>query len=69
MRELPKTTTELIEFLKEHEHGGVTGKSRELVFWLRDKKGKEHRLVLTNDFSYGDGICTDIGITFDSKTV
>lgn len=57
------TTTELIELLKEHEHGGATGKSREVLFEVCDK------IIHTNDIEVvgtGDGLSAELFLSFPS---
>ncbi len=50
-------TTQMIEFLKNYEFGGATGRPREITFWV---KGKPYDLIALS--STGDGLVTDIDI-------
>lgn len=51
------TTTTLIELLKENEHGAVSGRSRELTFWVN---GRPYNWVVID--GWGDGLVTDVGL-------
>lgn len=59
------TTTQLIMLLQKYEHGGATGKSREITIWKTNKKGCLSKLVLGSKESLvfsscGDGLVTDL---------
>jgi hypothetical protein len=54
------TTTQMIEFLRQHEHGGATGREREINFWVDNKK-----YTLISLISTGDGLVTDISIQLE----
>lgn len=58
------TTTELIALLQKHEKGGVTGRSRELSFYIEDQNG-ELQYVSNMEIKVegcGDGLFTDLSL-------
>lgn len=57
------TTTEMIEFLKEYERGGASGRSRDITFWVRNKPYSLMSLIST-----GDGLVTDIDIKLEARS-
>ena len=56
------TTTELIALLKKYEHGGATGRPREIYFQLKDEIIDTDKLHVTGT---GDGLFTELFIRLD----
>lgn len=58
-------TTQMIELLKKYEHGGATGRSREVYFEVDD------RIIETDGIEFieaGDGLVTDLTLSLpDAK--
>lgn len=50
------TTTELIKLLKKYEHGGATGRPREVMLCI----GNEVYDTNITDISTGDGLFTEL---------
>lgn len=55
-------TSQMIEFMKEYEFGGATGRPRDITFWVNDEPYKLIELSST-----GDGLVTDIHLTLHSE--
>ncbi|HMS92490.1 MAG TPA: hypothetical protein PKC05_03275 [Candidatus Saccharibacteria bacterium] len=57
------TTTELIKLLQDNERGAVSGRPREITFWVN---GKPYDWLVPD--AWGDGLVTDIGLYLKSDS-
>lgn len=57
------TTTELIKLLQDNERGAVSGRPREITFWVN---GKPYDWLVPD--GWGDGLVTDIGLYLKSDS-
>ena len=58
------TTTELIELLKANEHGGATGRAREISFYINGKNFiNEPKISIAGS---GDGLFTTLELNLDT---
>lgn len=58
------TTTELIALLKANEHGGATGRPREISFYINDTQFIPEPKISIG--STGDGLFTTIALNLDT---
>lgn len=58
------TTSELIELLKKYEHGGASGRPREVMFCV----GEQIYSTDIKDISTGDGLITELFLDIDAQS-